>query len=31
LEIVMLESPTGNWGVRGRIGDELTLDYKVET
>ncbi|MEM7025139.1 MAG: tautomerase family protein [Pseudomonadota bacterium] len=31
LEIVILESPKANWGIRGRIGDELQLTYKVET
>lgn len=29
LEIVMLESPRHNWGIRGLPGDELTLNYKV--
>jgi hypothetical protein len=31
LEIVILESPKANWGIRGRIGDELQLSYRVET
>jgi hypothetical protein len=31
LEIVILESPKTNWGIRGVIGDELQLSYKVET
>lgn len=31
LEVVVLESPKSNWGIRGRIGDELALDYKIET
>ncbi len=31
LEIVILESPKANWGIRGMIGDELQLSYKVET
>ena len=31
LEIVILESPRGNWGIRGKVGDELQLAYRVET
>jgi hypothetical protein len=31
LEIVILESPMANWGIRGMIGDELQLGYKVQT
>lgn len=31
LEIVILESPRAHWGIRGRVGDELQLTYKVET
>jgi phenylpyruvate tautomerase PptA (4-oxalocrotonate tautomerase family) len=31
LEIVILESPKANWGIRGLIGDELQLSYKIET
>jgi len=30
LEITLLESPRVNWGIRGKPGDELELDYKVE-
>jgi hypothetical protein len=30
LEIVIMEYPKANWGIRGRIGDELQLSYKVE-
>jgi phenylpyruvate tautomerase PptA (4-oxalocrotonate tautomerase family) len=30
LEIVILESPRENWGIRGMSGDELTLNYRVE-
>ncbi|MDR7384816.1 tautomerase family protein [Promicromonospora iranensis] len=30
LEIVILESPRENWGIRGMSGDELTLSYRVE-
>jgi Tautomerase enzyme len=29
LEIVMLESPRHNWGIRGLPGDELALNYQV--
>ncbi|WP_326825662.1 tautomerase family protein [Streptosporangium sp. NBC_01756] len=29
LEIVILESPQVNWGIRGLPGDELTLTYPV--
>ncbi|GAA0848023.1 tautomerase family protein [Streptosporangium amethystogenes subsp. fukuiense] len=29
LEIVILESPKVNWGIRGLPGDELTLMYPV--
>jgi phenylpyruvate tautomerase PptA (4-oxalocrotonate tautomerase family) len=31
LEIVILESPRANWGIRGKVGDELQLTYEVET
>ena len=30
VEIVMLEAPRANWGIRGKPGDELTLTYTVE-
>ncbi|RHA37540.1 tautomerase family protein [Cellulomonas rhizosphaerae] len=30
LEIVILESPPQNWGIRGMPGDELTLSYRVD-
>ncbi len=30
LEVVLLESPRENWGIRGQHGDELDLPYKVE-
>lgn len=30
LELVVLEAPAESWGIRGRSGDELTLDYTVE-
>jgi phenylpyruvate tautomerase PptA (4-oxalocrotonate tautomerase family) len=29
LEIVMIETPKHNWGIRGLPGDELTLSYKI--
>jgi hypothetical protein len=30
LEVVILEAPPQNWGIRGLPGDQLTLDYVVE-
>ncbi|MBY9005930.1 MAG: tautomerase family protein [Candidatus Lokiarchaeota archaeon] len=30
IEIVIIESPNYNWGIRGVLGDELSLNYKVE-
>ncbi|MFI6425116.1 tautomerase family protein [Promicromonospora sp. NPDC050880] len=30
LELVILESPRENWGIRGVSGDELALGYRVE-
>jgi len=30
LELVILESPAENWGIRGVSGDELALDYRVD-
>lgn len=30
VEIVMIESPRVNWGIRGKPGDELTLPYDVD-
>jgi phenylpyruvate tautomerase PptA (4-oxalocrotonate tautomerase family) len=30
LEIVILESPKENWGIRGMAGDELSLSYRVD-
>jgi phenylpyruvate tautomerase PptA (4-oxalocrotonate tautomerase family) len=29
VEIVMIETPRYNWGIRGLPGDELTLNYAV--
>ncbi|HEV2127494.1 MAG TPA: tautomerase family protein [Thermomicrobiales bacterium] len=28
-EITIFESPAASWGIRGRCGDELALDYDV--
>ena len=30
LEVVILEAPRENWGIRGRSGDELALNYRVD-
>jgi len=30
LEITLFESPKHNWGIRGKSGEELDLNYKVE-
>lgn len=30
VEITIAEIPRHNWGVRGQIGDELELNYKVD-
>jgi phenylpyruvate tautomerase PptA (4-oxalocrotonate tautomerase family) len=30
LEITIFETPRHNWGIRGMVGDELSLNYKVE-
>ncbi|MFV2143235.1 MULTISPECIES: tautomerase family protein [Isoptericola] len=30
LEVVVVESPRENWGIRGRSADELELDYRVD-
>ncbi len=29
LEITLFETPKANWGIRGSIGDQLALNYKV--
>jgi phenylpyruvate tautomerase PptA (4-oxalocrotonate tautomerase family) len=29
IEICILESPAHNWGFRGKTGDEVALDYKI--
>jgi len=31
VEITITETPRHNWGIRGLPGDELQLNYKVET
>ncbi len=30
VEITIFETPRHNWGIRGKAGDELSLNYKVE-
>jgi 4-oxalocrotonate tautomerase family enzyme len=30
VEITINETPKANWGIRGKPGDELALNYKVE-
>jgi hypothetical protein len=30
LEVVIVETPRHDWGIRGQAGDELTLSYRVE-
>jgi phenylpyruvate tautomerase PptA (4-oxalocrotonate tautomerase family) len=30
LELVVVETPRENWGIRGRSGDELALHYRVD-
>ncbi len=30
LEVVIIESPSENWGIRGVSGDELALSYRVD-
>ena len=29
LEITIFETPQANWGIRGKPGDELALNYKI--
>ncbi len=31
IEITLIETPRANWGIRGQTGEELALNYKVET
>jgi phenylpyruvate tautomerase PptA (4-oxalocrotonate tautomerase family) len=30
VEITIFETPRQNWGIRGVVGDELSLNYKIE-
>ena len=30
VEIMIVETPRHDWGIRGQAGDELTLTYRVE-
>ena len=30
VEVTIFETPRQNWGIRGQIGDELTLNYRVD-
>jgi 4-oxalocrotonate tautomerase family enzyme len=30
VEITIHETPRENWGIRGKPGDELVLNYKIE-
>jgi phenylpyruvate tautomerase PptA (4-oxalocrotonate tautomerase family) len=30
IEITIFETPVQNWGIRGKVADELELSYKVE-
>ncbi len=30
VEITITETPRANWGIRGRPGDELGLEYRIE-
>ena len=30
LEITLFETPRANWGIRGQVGDELGLAYRVD-
>ena len=30
IEITLFESPMQNWGIRGMVGDELNLTYRVD-
>ena len=31
VEITLIETPLYNWGIRGKSGDELILNYNVQT
>ncbi|NJO38309.1 MAG: tautomerase family protein [Rhizobiales bacterium] len=30
LEITLFETPRRHWGIRGKVGDELVLTYRIE-
>ena len=30
IEITLFETPRSNWGIRGKAGDELILNYNIE-
>jgi phenylpyruvate tautomerase PptA (4-oxalocrotonate tautomerase family) len=30
IEITLIEEPPKHWGIRGQIGDELKVNYKIE-
>jgi phenylpyruvate tautomerase PptA (4-oxalocrotonate tautomerase family) len=30
VEITIFETPPANWGIRGRTGDELALNYRID-
>lgn len=30
IELTIFETPKSHWGIRGKPGDELSLDYKVD-
>ncbi len=31
VEVTIIETPMADWGIRGKTGDELALNYKVQT
>ena len=31
VEITIIETPVANWGIRGKVADELVLTYKIRT
>ncbi|MEO1091302.1 MAG: tautomerase family protein [Pseudomonadota bacterium] len=31
VEVTLIETPRANWGIRGKVADQLTLNYDVET
>ncbi|MEM8533231.1 MAG: tautomerase family protein [Chloroflexota bacterium] len=30
IEITLVETPPVNWGIRGKVGDDLALNYRVD-